>query len=142
MHANSSIPVSLKVVINFCVWKLIVFGTIRSNIHNLFSWKNSAWFYVVLYSTCENNFNISHLKLMLKETRNSYFYVTPKNHLLMFFYWEILKSTVTKKVIVHPSVTKTFKSSSFCNIFNFYNGFVWSPSKVQGSLFERITRFL
>ena len=38
--------------------------------------------------------------------------------------------------------TKTFKSSSFCNISNFYNGFVWNPSKVQRSLFERITRFL
>ena len=36
----------------------------------------------------------------LKETRNSYFCVTPKNHRLMFFSWKMLKSTVTKKVIV------------------------------------------
>ena len=36
----------------------------------------------------------------LKETRNSYFCVTPKNHRLMFFSWKILKSSVIKKVIV------------------------------------------
>ena len=36
----------------------------------------------------------------LKETRNSYFRVTPKNYRLMFFSWKMLKSTVTKKVIV------------------------------------------
>ena len=34
----------------------------------------------------------------LKETRNSYFCVTPKNHCL--FLTNILKSTVTKKVIL------------------------------------------
>ena len=37
---------------------------------------------------------------------------------------------------------KTFKSSSFCNISNFHNGFVWNPSKVQWSLFERTAHFL
>ena len=37
---------------------------------------------------------------ILKETRNSYFCVTPKNHRLMFFSWKMLKSTFTKKVIV------------------------------------------
>ena len=36
----------------------------------------------------------------LKETRNSYFRVTPQNYRLMFFSWKMLKSTVTKKVIV------------------------------------------
>ena len=42
---------------------------------------------------------ISHCKPEnLKETRNSQFCITPKNHRLMFFLWEILKSTVTKKV--------------------------------------------
>ena len=32
--------------------------------------------------------------------RNSYFYVTPKYHRLIFFSWKILKTTITKKVIV------------------------------------------
>ena len=32
---------------------------------------------------------------------------------------------------------KTFKTSSFYNNSNFHNGFVWNPSKVQMSLFER-----
>ena len=35
---------------------------------------------------------------------------------------------------------KTFKGSSFCDFSNFNNGFVWNPSKVQRSLFERIAR--
>ena len=37
---------------------------------------------------------------ILKETRNSYFCVTPKNNRLIFFSSKILKSTVTKKVTV------------------------------------------
>ena len=37
---------------------------------------------------------------------------------------------------------KTFQSNSFCNIFNFHNSFVWNPSKVERSLFERVDRFL
>ena len=36
----------------------------------------------------------------LKETRNSYFCVTPKKHRLMFVSLKRLKSTVTKKVIL------------------------------------------
>ena len=38
--------------------------------------------------------------LLLKETRNSYLCVTPKNHWLMFVSWKILKNTATKIVIV------------------------------------------
>ena len=37
---------------------------------------------------------------LLKETRISYFSVTPKNHRLMFVSLKRLKSIVTKKVIV------------------------------------------
>ena len=39
---------------------------------------------------------------------------------------KILKSTVTKKIIVcfYNLVEETFKSSSFCNISDFNNGFV------------------
>ena len=37
---------------------------------------------------------------LLKETRNSYFCVTPKNHPVILFSWNILKSTIKKKVIV------------------------------------------
>ena len=38
-------------------------------------------------------------EICFKETRNSYFCVTPKNHRLMFLI-KILKSSATKKVIV------------------------------------------
>ena len=73
----------------------------------------------------------------LKETCNSYFCATTKNNRLMFFSWR-------KKVVVcfHKLGEENFKSSSSCNIFNFHNGFVWDPSKVQTSLFGRIARFL
>ena len=64
--------------------------------------------------------------IILKETRNSYFCVTPKNHQLCVFI---------------TLVKKAFKSSNFCNISNFHNGFVWNPSNVQRPLFERIARF-
>ena len=41
---------------------------------------------------------------------------------------------------------KTFKSSSFCNISNFYNGFVWNASKVifwrTARKFPKIVSFL
>ena len=36
----------------------------------------------------------------------------------------------------------TIKSSNFLNIFNFHNDFIWNPSKVQRSIFERIGHFL
>ena len=39
--------------------------------------------------------------ITLKKTSNSYFCVTPQNNRLMFFSRKILKSTVTKKVIVY-----------------------------------------
>ena len=53
---------------------------------------------------------------------------------------KMLKSTVMNKVIVFfiTQVKKAFKSSSFCIISNFHNGFVSNPSKVQRSLFEQI----
>ena len=34
-----SIPMLFKIVCYFCVWKQLIFGTIRSDIHNLFTWK-------------------------------------------------------------------------------------------------------
>ena len=56
---------------------------------------------------------------------------------------KIIKTHCHKKLCVFITLMKkTFKSSSFCNISNFHNGFVWNPSKVQRSLFERIARFL
>ena len=84
------------------------------------------------------------VSLLLKETRNTYFCVTLRNHWLMFFSWKELKSTVIKKVIVcfHTFGEENFLKVAACNIFNFLNGFVWNPSKVQRSLFERIVRFL
>ena len=57
---------------------------------------------------------------------------------------KILESTVTKKVTVYfyNFCEKTFKNSTCCNISNFYDGFVWNPSKVQRWLAEQIARFL
>ena len=91
----------------------------------------------------------------LKETHDSYFCVTPpppppppsppqKNHRLMFVSWKQSNALSQKKwlCVFITYVKKTFKSSSFCNISNFHNGFVWTPSKVQRSLFERIALFL
>ena len=51
---------------------------------------------------------------------------------------KIFKSTVTQNVIVcfYNLGEENFNSSSFCNISNFNNGFIWNPSKVQRSLFE------
>ena len=42
---------------------------------------------------------------------------------------KVLKSTVTKKVILcfYNLGEENFKISSFCNISNFYNGFVRNP---------------
>ena len=37
---------------------------------------------------------------VLKETRSSYFCLTPKNHRLMLVSWKKLKSTVTKKKVI------------------------------------------
>ena len=56
-------------------------------------------------------------KINLKETRNSYFCVTSKYHLLMFVSLNI-KKRCHKKVSVcfYNLGEKTFKSSSFCNI--------------------------
>ena len=61
-----------------------------------------------------------------------------------FFLMKILKNNVTKKVIAHFNNLgqKTFKCSSFCNTFNFHNGFVRNLSKFQRSLIERISHFL
>ena len=58
---------------------------------------------------------------------------------------KIIKSTVTKKEVIvcfNNLGEENFKSSSFCNISNFNNGFAWNPSKVQKLLFERIARSL
>ena len=40
------------------------------------------------------------MNVPLKETRNSYFCITPKKHRLMFVSLKRLKSPVTKKVIL------------------------------------------
>ena len=51
------------------------------------------------------------------------------------------KKKKKKSCVFITKMKKSFKSSSFCDISNFYNGFVWNPSQVQRSLFERIVRF-
>ena len=58
-----------------------------------------------------------------------------------------LKSTVTKKVIVwfyyfcEEKFWKLKVAAFVYNISNFYDGFVWNPSKVQRSPFEQIACF-
>ena len=66
----SSTPMLFKVASCFHVWKQTLFDTIRSDIHNLFHNHPppflvdiiNVWF---LCSTCENNFNSTHPKLIL-----------------------------------------------------------------------------
>ena len=62
-----STPMLFKKVSYFCVWNQLIFGTIRSDIHNLFHLRSCCkiYLYLVLCNTCENNFNSTHLKLIL-----------------------------------------------------------------------------
>ena len=66
----TSTPTLFKVVSYFCVWKQLIFGTIRSDIRNLFYLRSCCWIwlylvYVSMCSSCENNSNSNNLKLIL-----------------------------------------------------------------------------
>ena len=97
--------------------------------------------------TCHSCIGCVHFHV-LKKTRNFYFMCNLQKSPVNIFHMKIIEKHCHKRKWVSVFVTllkKTFKSRSFCNISNFhnsYNRFVWNPSKVQGSLFERIARFL
>ena len=76
---------------------------------------------------------------ILKETRCSYFCVTPKNFRLMSY--ENIKKYCHRKsncMFLQLRRRKLFKSSSFCNISNFNNGFVWNPSNFKGQFLNEL----
>ena len=73
LHACKSIKTLLnsakklfKVTTCFFVW-IQIFDTTRSDIHNLFRLRSCyyIWLYLVLCSTCENNFNSTHRQSIL-----------------------------------------------------------------------------
>ena len=69
--------------------------------------------------------------------RNSY--RNPQKSLVNNFLMKILKSTVTKKSnCVFLLLKKTFKSSRFCNISNFYNGFFWNRPRFKGHVLNEL----
>ena len=57
---------------------------------------------------------------------------------------KILKSTVTKKVIVcfYKLSEENFSKYQLLRYLQLRNSFIWNPSKVQSSLFERIACLL
>ena len=73
------------------------------------------------------------------------FLCNPQKSSVNAFLMKIIKKHCHTRKWVYVFITlvkKTLKSSSFCNISNFHNAFVWCPSKVQSSVFEWIACFL
>ena len=60
-----STPMLFKKVSYFCVWKQLILGTISLTFIISFSWEAVVTCSYMLCSTCENNFNSTHLKLIL-----------------------------------------------------------------------------